>query len=266
MRTLLIVLLLATTATTTASTAAPKTADEWFQLGVTRHDSGDFAGAIQALDKAAELKYVSPIQLPMRLARAHARLGHRDEAFKNLELAISRGYGQTEQLNAQDDFLPLRGDARWTALLAAARKNQHPCQSTPEYRQFDFWLGEWDVERGGQKIARSSIQLILDECVILENYEAQGYSGKSLNTWDAQESRWEQHYTDTGGSSTTWLGKLEDGKMVMFTDGVQNGAKVTQRMTYSKEGPDRVRQFIEISLDEGKTWGPSYDGMYVRRK
>ena len=255
MRILLIVFLFATT-----------TPAEWFQLGVTKHDAGDYAGAVQAFDKAAELQYTAPIQLPLRLARAHARLGNRDDAFRNLELAITRGYGQTEQLNAQDDFLPLRGDARWSTLMTAARRNQHPCQNAPEYRQFDFWLGEWDVERNGQKIARSSIQLILDECVIFENYEAQGYSGKSLNTWDAQEARWEQHYTDTGGASTTWTGRIEDGKMVMLSDGIRNGAKFTQRMTYSKEGPDRVRQFIEISLDGGKTWGPSYDGMYVRRK
>ena len=261
MRTLLIALLLAT-----ANTPDPVTPADWFNLGVTRHDAGDFTGALTALNKATELQHPAPIQLPMRLARTHARLGNRDEAFKNLDLAVTRGYGQVEQLNAQNDFLPLRGDARWTALLTAARKNQHPCQSAPEYRQFDFWLGEWDVEQNGSKIARSSIQLILDECVIFENYEAPGYSGKSLNMWDAQEARWEQHYTDTGGTSTTFIGKLEDGKMVMLSEGIRNGTKVTTRMTYSKEGPDRVRQLLETSLDGGKTWASSYDGMYVRRK
>jgi len=264
MRTLLFLLILAATPT------QPSTPAEWFQLGVTRHDAGDYAGALQALDKAAELQYPAPIQLPMRLARTHARLGHAEEAFTNLELAVSRGYGQVEQLNAQNDFLPLRNDARWIALLANARKNQHPCQTVPEYRQFDFWLGEWNVEQNGTqngtRIARSSVQLILDECVIFENYEAQGYSGKSLNMWDASESRWEQHYTDTGGASTTFIGKLEDGKMVMLSESVRNGAKVITRMTYSKEGPDRVRQFLETSLDGGKTWAPAYDGMYVRRR
>lgn len=260
MKTLLFLLILAATPT------QPSTPAEWFQLGVTRHDAGDFAGALQALDKAAELQYPAPIQLPMRLARTHARLGHRDDALKNLELAVTRGYGQVEQLNAQDDFLSLRGDPRWTALLVNARRNQRPCQSAPEYRQFDFWLGEWDVQQNGTKIARSSIQLILDECVIFENYEATGYSGKSLNMWDATESRWEQHYTDTAGASTTFSGKLEDGKMVMLSESMRNGAKVITRMTYSKEGPDRVRQLLETSLDDGKTWASAYDGMYVRRK
>jgi hypothetical protein len=144
---------------------------------------------------------------------------------------------------------------------------QHPCRNAPEYRQLDFWVGEWDVERNGQRIARSSIQLILDGCVIFENYEAgNGYSGKSLSAWDAGEQRWEQHYTDTAGGSRYWLGNLENGRMVMTTELERNGAHVINRMTYSKEGPDKVRQFIESSTDGGKTWTAGYDGLYVRRK
>ena len=242
------------------------TPQEYFQLGIARHDAGDYAAARDALEKAQELKHPAPIQLPLRLARTYARLGEREQAFAHLKTAIDRGYGQTEQLNAENDFLSLREDPRWPELVAAARRNQHPCRNAPEYRLFDFWLGEWDVEANGQKIARSSIQLILDECVIFENYEAGGYSGKSLTAWDAGEQRWEQHYTDTAGGSRYWLGKFEDGKLVMLTEFERQGAKVTNRMTYSKEGPDRVRQRIETSLDGGKTWAPGYDGLYVRRR
>ncbi len=242
------------------------TPQEYFQLGITRHDAGDYAAARDALEKARELKHPAPILLPLRLARTYARLGEREKAFEHLKTAIDRGYGQVEQLNAENDFLALREDPRWAGLVAAAGRNQHPCRNAPEYRQFDFWLGEWDVETSGQKIARSSIQLILDECAIFENYEANGYSGKSLTSWDAGEQRWEQHYTDTAGLSRSFVGKFEDGKLVMLTEFERQGAKVTTRMTYSKEGPDRVRQYLETSLDGGKTWAAGYDGMYVRRR
>jgi tetratricopeptide (TPR) repeat protein len=242
------------------------TPQEYFQLGITRHDAGDYAAARDALEKARELKHPAPILLPLRLARTYARLGEREKAFEHLKTAIDRGYGQVEQLNAENDFLTLREDPRWAGLVASARLNQHPCRNAPEYRQFDFWLGEWDVEANGQKIARSSIQLILDECVIFENYEATGYSGKSLTAWDAGEQRWEQHYTDTAGGSRSFTGKFENGKLVMLTEFEQQGAKVMTRMTYSKEGPDRVRQYLETSLDGGKTWAAGYDGMYVRRR
>lgn len=258
MRLLLVLLLLA---------AEPTTPQEWFQLGITRHDARDYAGALAAFEKARELGYSAPIQLPLRLARVQARAGSKDKALENLKLAIDRGYAASEQLLAENDFLSLREDPRWNDLLATTRRNQHPCRNAPESRQFDFWLGEWDVEQGGQRIARSSIQLILDECVVFENYEAGiAYSGKSLSTWNSSLKQWEQYYTDTAGGARFWTGHLEDGKMVYLTEFERNGAKVLNRMTYSKEGPDRVRQFIETSLDGGKTWAAGYDGMYVRRK
>lgn len=201
-----------------------------------------------------------------QLAKTAARSGEREKAFEQLKSAVDNGFARPELLNAENDFLSLREDKRWSELVEAARKNQHPCRNAPEYRAFDFWLGEWDVESNGQRIARSSIQLILDECVIFENYEAPGYSGKSLTAWDSGEKRWEQHYTDTAGGSRYWLGNFADGKLVMLTEFERQGAKVTNRMTYSKEGPDRVRQRIETSTDGGKTWAPGYDGMYVRRR
>lgn len=153
------------------------------------------------------------------------------------------------------------------ALAATTAPPPHPCRNAPEYRQFDFWVGEWDVENNGKRTARSSIQLILDGCVIFENFDADGgYSGKSLSAWDAGEKRWEQHYTDTGGSSRYWVGAMDGEKMVMTTEFMRGATKVINRMTYSKEGADRVRQLIEVSIDGGKTWKAGFDGMYVRRK
>src|SRR5688500_15708886 len=92
------------------------TAQEWFQLGLKHHDAGDYAAAREALEKAEELKHPAPIQLPLRLARTYARLGEREKALAHLKTAIDRGYGQSEQLHAENDFLSLREDPRWAEL------------------------------------------------------------------------------------------------------------------------------------------------------
>ncbi|HET7435808.1 MAG TPA: hypothetical protein VFN10_13950 [Thermoanaerobaculia bacterium] len=242
-------------------------ATAWFREGVAKHDAGDYNAAIAAFAKAREEKYANVPQLDYRTARTLARKGDNAGALDALQRAVNNGFGPLETILAENDFLSIRSEARWPEIVAAARKSAHPCASSAESRQFDFWLGEWDVENAQkQKIARSSIQLILDECVIFENFEASGgYSGKSLSAWDAGEHEWEQHYTDTTGASRYWTGALIDGRMVMTTSFARGGAKVTQRMTYSKEGADRVRQFIETSTDDGKTWTPGFDGMYIRR-
>jgi len=120
-----------------------------------------------------------------------------------------------------------------------ADRKAHPCRSAPEFRQFDYWLGEWDVEILGQKQAKSSIQLVLDDCVIFENYtDSRGYAGKSFSIYGL----------DNGAMTFRW-----------------DHDKSLNRMTFTKEGPDRVRQILETSSD-GKTWSKTYDGLYIRRK
>ena len=34
----------------------------------------------------------------------------------------------------------------------------------PKYRQFDFWIGQWDVRDGGAAIARSRVEAGRDSC------------------------------------------------------------------------------------------------------
>lgn len=244
----------------------PVDAQGWFQLGIKRHDAGDLAGALQAYVKAQQMG-LTALPLTFRMARAYALSGEKEKALALLEQTANNGFGSVAALNAQDDLIPVRTDPRWKKVVEIVERNAHPCAAAPEYRQFDYWLGEWDVEIGGQKQARSSIQLILDECVIFENYaDFRGYDGKSFSIYDATTKKWEQRYVDTTGAFHHWTGGLENGRMVFYWKTQQNGKDLLQRMTYEKEGPDRVRQLIDRSSDDGKTWAPGYNGLYTRRK
>jgi tetratricopeptide (TPR) repeat protein len=238
----------------------------WFQLGETKAAAGDHRGALDAYTKAAELGYVPRPILNIRIMRAYAHLGDKDKAFVILQQMARNGYGGINILNADDDLLALRADPRWKAAIAEMDHNSHPCISAPEFRQFDYWLGEWDVEIGGQKLAKSSVQIILDDCVIFENYtDSRGYAGKSFSLYDAANKKWEQRYVDTTGAFHTWTGGLDNGVMSFRWDYELNGQKSFNRMTYTKEGPDHVRQVLESSTD-GKAWAKTYDGLYIRRK
>src|ERR1700730_11280330 len=57
----------------------------------------------------------------------------------------------------------------------------------PVHRQFDFWLGDWDVfDAEGPKSAHVLVESILDGCVLQETYEgANGANGKSFTIYDA---------------------------------------------------------------------------------
>ena len=69
-----------------------------------------------------------------------------------------------------------------------------------EAHDFDFWIGEWDVQptappRGPMGSGSTSIvEPQLDGCVIQENWHSNGnpYAGKSYNMYNAALKRWEQ--------------------------------------------------------------------------
>ena len=247
---------------------AQSNAQTLFEQGVKLHDSGQYAAAAEAFRKAREGGYPARMALNVRLARAQARAGATDAALQTLRTMVENGYAQFDALNEENDFLSLRMDNRWKEVVAAARVNQQPCTRDVAYRQFDYWLGEWDVEVQDNRVARSSVQLILNECTIFENYwRLDGtYAGKSFTVWDRADKRWEQRYVDTTGVSADWFGVLDDGRMVFHQRPAEGTKGPTQRMIYTKEGPDRVRQTIETSNDDGKTWSTQFNGLYIRKK
>ena len=152
---------------------------------------------------------------------------------------------------------------------------QKPC-SQSEFRQFDFWIGGWEAFGvKGAKAGDSKISVILDSCVILEEWTSantqQGliYSGKSFNSYNAATKQWQQTWTDNTGNTTEFLrGEGSPGKIIYYADKVtgSKGENFMRRLTFTKLSDDKVRQFGERSDDGGKTWTVEYDLEYRRKK
>jgi len=143
----------------------------------------------------------------------------------------------------------------------------------PESRQLDFWIGEWDVSPTGKPVpakpSRSRIELSDDGCVVNELYTTQpgGYTGRSLNAYDANKKHWEQFYVDNAGGLNHFIGHGRDGNMYFEGDFPPAGKTepVKNKMTFFAQGKDQVRQLGEQSTDGGKTWTVTYDLTYRRR-
>jgi len=150
-----------------------------------------------------------------------------------------------------------------------------PC-SNPEFRQFDFWIGEWEAfGTNGKKAGDSKISLILDSCIILEEWTSasmqQGlrYAGKSFNTWNSGLKEWQQTWVDNTGNTTAFThGKFEGRKIVFTTDAYpfSKDTMAIRRLTFFDLGKDKVRQLGEITKDKGTTWTAEYDLEYRRKK
>ncbi len=170
-------------------------------------------------------------------------------------------------------FLLLPSFAFAFVSLAAAQAptvvETRPCKESPEYRGMDFWVGEWEVESArGRPAGDSKIELVLDGCIVLENWTGRnGYTGKSFNLFHHDSSTWEQIWVDNQGQVTRYEGKAKDGNIYYRTERVDpDGKKTPARMTFFPQGPDRVRQLGETSTDGGATWTVEYDLLYKRKK
>jgi len=144
------------------------------------------------------------------------------------------------------------------------------CESS-EHRQFDFWVGHWEVfGPAGKKVGENTIELIADGCALLEQWTGNGgVTGKSLNIYDVVDRRWHQTWVDNSGTLLILAGQLVDRSMVMSMSGpspTDAKATVLQRITWTPASDGSVRQLWELSSDAGKTWTVLFDGRYVRAR
>lgn len=134
--------------------------------------------------------------------------------------------------------------------------------SGPEYRQFDFWVGDWDAFDAGKAevVARARVDRILDGCVLREDYErVNGLHGQSFSLYDASRRIWHQSWATNRGELLTIEGKLSDGEMVLA--GTERAAKGAKKLVRGAWKPINggVRETAVTSLDGGKTWQPWFD-------
>jgi tetratricopeptide (TPR) repeat protein len=243
----------------------------WFRLAASQQELGQLEQARQTLEQGLKAG-VPPIFGEFTLGTIYAQQDDREKAFEHLQKALDAGYNQPEQFDSDAHLAALRGDLRFAKMRAQAEHNLKPCASTPENRQFDFWLGEWNVEttQGGVPAGQSKIELILGDCVVQENWQSDGnpYSGKSYNMYNAALKRWEQYWVDNSAGNIFFYGGLKDGVMDYWTDEIPQptGPPLKRHLQFFKLSPDKVRQFSQGSIDGGKTWTPEYDFTYIRKK
>lgn len=140
-----------------------------------------------------------------------------------------------------------------------------------EYRQFDFWLGMWDVYVPGATApifaGTNVVERELDGCVVEENWTDIA-RGRSINAYDASDGKWHQHWVYAGGGPSSVLildgGSPGIGALAMAGTrlGLSN-AVVRDSITWTAITPDSVRQHWVTSVNGGSFF-TSFDGRYRR--
>ena len=149
-------------------------------------------------------------------------------------------------------------------------KNPPPSDlcDTPGHRQFDFWVGRWNVHRADtdQLVARSVIQKVYRGCAVQENWmPLDGAGGGSLNSYRPKINEWRQFWTDAANEVHDYTGAW-DGQRMLFTGTSVNetGGQRILRMTFERLRDGNVVQTGYESPDEGKSWETRYRLVYRR--
>ena len=249
--------------------AEPTNGRAWYRLGVSLQQSGHADRAIPAYQKAATIGF-APAATWYNLACAYAVMHDTEHAFGALDSLTNHGYRQPQALEAEGDFASIKSDARFAAVVARAKKNAFPCVDDPHSRELDFWVGEWSVQdrASGTHVGESSVQRILGDCVIFENWTgSQGGSGKSFNSYNSTEGWWQQNWVSDGGQTNDFTHGAREGNAMVYHGTGRNGTTTyPTKLSFFDLADGTVRQLSEYSTDGGKTWTVGYDFLYVRKK
>lgn len=245
--------------------AEAKNAGALYRLGISLLNVDRTKDAQTHLESAMAIS-ANPV-FALALARVYARNSAKEKMYEVFERSLTLGGMSAESLNDEKDFASVKAEPRFVEYVKKLDEIANPCRSRPEYRQFDFWIGEWAPQNAqGVTVGTSSIQLILGSCIIFENWNTPVSSGKSFNLYDVRDGKWHQTWVDAKGLITHYVGGIQDGRMVLLSDTTANGKPSVARMTFSKLPDGSVRQHGESSTDEGKTWTTRFDFKYVRVK
>lgn len=151
-----------------------------------------------------------------------------------------------------------------------------PC-SSPEHRQFDFWLGEWDLswpaaQSGGDEgdigTGRNQIRRMYGDCVVEENFTTDdgSFRGHSVSVFDEHAGLWRQTWVDSSGGYLVFTGSFDGDAMTLTTEPAERGNEVVvQRMVFDEISDDSLEWVWQGSRDGGASWNDLWNISYRRR-
>ena len=146
------------------------------------------------------------------------------------------------------------------------------CAGRTANHRLDFWLGDWLVYAAGSLDGTSHIVSILGGCAVQEEWsDISGYQGRSWFYVDPSTGRLKQVWLTS--RAYQFGGTLEKSELPGGVSGSvrfqgtlleDSGRRTLDRTTLTLQVDETVRQVIEVSRDDGRTWAVQYDATYRR--
>jgi hypothetical protein len=132
--------------------------------------------------------------------------------------------------------------------------------STPAYRQFDFWIGDWTAYTAGGAdiIARIKVSAVADGCGLLEEVvPTKGPPSEALMVYDPEATLWRREAIAGDGQTILMQGGLQNGELVLEGDEAGGPQHGLARLSWKVQG-EVVTESGERSPN-GREWNSWFD-------
>lgn len=239
----------------------------WLRIAQAQRELGRNANALDTLERS-RVAQAPEAMLELERARNLVTLNQIEAAYRALQAADEALLRSLSLLDDAEEFRALRSDERFQRIYRSVRRRIYPCEAIPATRDFDFWVGTWDVRlANGTLIGRSTITKQDGGCTILERWAGGGgSSGTSTSFYVPSRDQWRQVWVGSGGTLIDLAGGPTDDGMRMEGTieyvGLVNSI-VAFRGTWTELPDGRVRQLYEEFDIGANAWQVWFDGYYT---
>ena len=205
--------------------------------------------------------FAAPAQLRIGYAPTQGPSGVPETDFRLHRVAGGNPVSQGGTVDA--DANTVTAGVTELGTFAVSRAEPATACTTPQHRQFDFWIGLWDVTVVGAPVTvPSEITGEPSGCAVFENFG--NGAGRSINVFNPADGKWHQTFVFSAGQRMILIGGLVGQEMKLEAPSPPGPPGSFNRWTWTPLTGGRVRQLQEQSVDGGATVG-GFDGTYVPR-
>jgi len=237
----------------------------WLRIAQAQRELQQFAPALETLQTARQA-LAREAMVEFERARNLAALGETDAALRALETADHAGLRALASFDAAREFARLQSSEIYQRVYRSVRRRVYPCEGVAAARDFDFWVGTWEVRLPDGRLAgHNTVTKVDGGCTVLERWRgAGGSTGTSINYYQPAREQWRQLWVGSNGTLIDIAGRLRDG--VMRLEGtieyVEQNRIEAFRGSWEPLADGRVRQHFEEFNLIVQAWQTWFDGYY----